>query len=230
MLFTSPVYSQASGSIAGLTYSHGRSGMIVKARRTPTNPNSARQRIIRHAVARLAPHWGQVLTNDQRDAWRLYAANVPMINALGQTIFLTALNHFARSNIIRIQIGAQIRDDAPTIFDLGTFTAPVLATAFEPTQTIIITFFPGDDWANETDSFLVGWSGRPVGPGHNFYRSPWRFGDSVEGDSPPPTSPLNVPAQWPITVGQNIWAYIRILRADGRVSLPVILGPIIVSS
>ena len=43
MKFTSQVYTQASGSVGGLTYSHNRSGMYTRARSTPTDPASTLQ-------------------------------------------------------------------------------------------------------------------------------------------------------------------------------------------
>jgi len=43
MKFKSPILSQASGSIAGITFSHNRGGMYVRARAVPTNPGSPQQ-------------------------------------------------------------------------------------------------------------------------------------------------------------------------------------------
>ncbi len=155
MLFTSPLLSQASGSLAGLTFSHTRGSKYVKARTTPTNPNSQRQGIVRAAMGVLSPYWGQELTQAERDAWRLYAANVPSSNALGETIHLTGQQHFMRINIPRIQIGEAILDTAPTIFDLGTFTAPTIVDITSGTQLITIAFDNGDDWAIAVGGFMI---------------------------------------------------------------------------
>jgi len=224
MLFTSPVYSQASGSIAGITYSHNRGGMYTRARVTPTDPSSARQQIMRAAMGVLAPYWGDTLTAGQRDAWRLYADNVPWTNPLGQSIFLTGQQHFLRTNTILLQIGEAIQPAAPTIFDLGTFTAPTLGPVLAA-GTFSVAFNSTDAWANGTGGFMLAYCGQPQGVGRNFMRGPWRFADKAIGDAIPPTSPSVQPAQHPFAAGNNFWCQIRFVQTDSRISLPVILGP-----
>lgn len=225
MLFTSPVYSQVSGSIAGITYSHGRSGIITKTRSTPTNPNTARQRTIRHAIARLGSYWGQILTETERAAWRLYASNVAWTNPLGQTTFLTGQNHFTRCNVPRIQASIDILEAAPKIYDLGTFTPPTITAIPSGLQAFIITFDNTDDWANIVDGHMLCYGGRPTGPGTGFYSGPWRYAGKQTGNPVPPVSPVAFTTPWRITSGQICWIQIRIIQGDGRLSSPVVLGP-----
>jgi hypothetical protein len=224
MLFTSPVYSQASGSIAGITYSHNRGGMYTRARVTPTDPSTALQQIMRAAMGVLAPYWGNTLTPAERDAWRLYADNVPWTNPLGQSIFLTGQQHFLRTNTVRIQFGEAILDAAPTVFDLGTFTPPTFTAATDG-PTADITFDNTDPWANGTGGFMYIFTGKSVGSGRAFYRGPWRKSDKVVGDAIPPASPITAVPQWPWAAGNLAWVVIRVIQIDGRMSLPVILGP-----
>ncbi len=224
MLFTSPVYSQASGSIAGITYSHNRGGMYTRARVTPTDPNSPQQTIMRNAMGVLAPYWGDTLSAAQRAAWDLYGANVPWINPLGQTIFLTGQQHFNRINTVRLQSQWAILDVAPIIFNLGTFTAPTIFAVRSPPY-VDISFNPLDAWANASGGFMLVYAGRAQGQGRNFYRGPWRYGGVIIGDPVPPASPAecNVNQVWPI--GIKAWVQIRVIQEDGRMSLPVQLGP-----
>ncbi len=224
MLFTSPVYSQASGSIAGITFSHNRGGMYTRARVTPTDPSSSRQQIMRAAMGVLAPYWGETLTQVQRDAWDLYGDNVPWINPLGATIFLTGQQHFLRTNTIMLQIEENIQPVAPTVFDLGTFTLPTINTALEA-GTFGIAFDNTDAWANGTGGFMLTYGGKTQGPGRAFYRSPWRFAAKVIGDVVPPASPVVIPSPYPLSADNLLWVRIRIVQIDGRISLPVILGP-----
>lgn len=224
MLFTSPVYSQASGSIAGITYSHNRGGMYTRARVTPTDPSSGRQQTVRAAMGVLAPYWGETLTQAQRDAWDLYGDNVPWLNPLGQTIYLTGQQHFLRCNIPHVQLGAAPEPDAPTIFDLGTFTAPTIHEA-KAVNTISIAFDNTDAWANTAGAYLAIYAGKAVGPGRTFYRGPWRLAGAIGGDPTPPSSPAIYDCQWPYSIDNICWAQCRIRQADGRLSLPVILGP-----
>ncbi len=224
MLFSSPVYSQASGSIAGITYGHGRSGMYSRARRKPTDPNSFRQATVRQIMASLMPKWGEELGASQRAAWNLYGSNVSWPNVLGQTIFLTGHQHFLRCNAPRLQAGIAIVLDAPVIFDLGTFTVPTFTVANDGPQAGI-AFDDTDEWATTVGGFMLVWPGRPVGPGRNFYRRPWRFGTKIVGNPTPPITPFPATPQWPWPIGNIAWVYCRIIQTDGRLSFPIVLGP-----
>jgi hypothetical protein len=222
MLFTSPVYSQASGSIAGITFSHNRGGMYTRARVTPTDPSSFRQQEMRTAMGTLAPYWGETLTAGERAAWDLYGDNVPMINPLGQTIFLTGQQHFLRCNLPRLQNELAILDVAPTNFNLGTFTAPTIDEANDA-PVISIAFDNTDAWAVGVGYMFV-YGGKAQGPGRAFYKGPWRFAGASEGGGPP-GSPLDFISQYPLAIGNLVWAMVRFMQVDGRLSLPVILGP-----
>lgn len=225
MLFTSPAYSQASGSIAGITYSHNRGGMYTRARVTPTDPSSSRQQGIRAAMGVLAPYWGQTLDAAQRAAWDLYGANVPWQNPLGETIFLTGQQHFIRCNVPRIQYAIAIIEDAPEIYDLGTFTAPTIASAKDNDQ-FQIGFTNTDAWAIAVGGALLPYAGKQQGPGRTFYRGPWRAMSAILGAEIPPTSPAERGTTYPpLTVGNIVWIQCRIIQVDGRLSLPIILGP-----
>lgn len=225
MLFISPLFSQASGSVAGLTFAHGRAGMTVRARSSPTNPDTFRQRAIKHILARLSPHWGDTLEQARRDEWNLYAANVVMTNVLGQPFHLTGQNHFLRANIPRIQSGISLLERAPTVFDLGTFTPPVLSDATELPPHFTISFDNSDDWATTDGGHMLIYEGRPTGPGREFFNGPYRFAALVDGDPIPPGSPVAVISVWRLITGRRLWVRIRIIQADGRLSLPIVLGP-----
>ena len=224
MLFTSPVYSQASGSIAGITYSHNRGGMYTRARVTPTDPSSSRQQIMRATMGTLAPYWGQSLSQAQRDAWDLYASNVPWTNPLGETIFLTGQQHFIRINTVRLQFNEAILDDAPTVYDLGTFTAPAIDSA-HAIPNVEISFNNADAWAIAVGGFMFLWAGKSIGPGRAFYRGPYRSFGKIAGDVIPPTSPFSGGVPWPWSTGNICWMKIRVMQVDGRLSLPITLGP-----
>ena len=224
MLFTSPVYSKASGSIAGITYSHNRGGMYTRARVTPTAPSSSFQQTIRAAMGTLAPYWGQTLTENQRAAWNLYAANVPWQNALGETIYLTGQQRFLRVNVVHLQFVKPIIDDGPTVYDLGTFTAPTLTTLNDG-PGFSINFTNTYDWASNVGGYLVPYCGKSIGPGRGFYRGPWQRAGMIAGAEVPPESPAVFSARFPWSAGNIAWVQCRILQVDGRMSLPIILGP-----
>lgn len=120
MKFKSPVYSEASGSIAGIVYSHNKGGLYTRARSVPTNPNSPRQQAVRTAMGNVLSRWTDDLSAAQRTAWETYAANTPVLDRLGELRTLSGQQQFLRSNIMREVAGISIVDDAPTVYDTGT--------------------------------------------------------------------------------------------------------------
>lgn len=225
MLFTSPVYSQASGSIAGITYLHNRSGTCTQAKRGPTNRSSPRQQVIRTAVASVMPIWGEILTVDQRAAWRLYAANVPWTNKLGQTIFLTGHQHFLRCNVPRIQAGIAIVLDAPIIYDLGTWTPPAFITASDFFNAVVITYEATDHWCSNVGGHMLCWIGLPKNESDVYFKGPWRFAGRLDGAAPPPASPHEFSGGYRVIETLYYFVRLRIIQTDGRMSMPIVLGP-----
>lgn len=223
MLYLSPVYSQASGSIAGVTYSHNRGGLYTRARKTPTDPNSTRQQAVRVQMGVLAPAWAG-MTAAQRAAWNEYGANVAMTNKLGQSVYLTGQQHFVRSNVPRLQAGVAMILAAPVIFDLGTFTPPTIASASD-TPELTIGYTNTDDWAIAVGGYMLVYQGAPQGAGRSFFRGPFRYAGKEAGAVVPPTSPFDATPQFTMTAGQLQWVQVRFIQTDGRLSLPVVLGP-----
>lgn len=220
MIFKSQLLTQASGSVGGLTFSRNKGGAYTRARAVPINPNTPFQQIIRNAVASLSNLWVNVLTPTQRAEWDLYAANVPILNALGDPINLTGLNMYIRSNTPRL-LGADPRaDTGPGIFDVGEFTSPSFLTQ-EATDTVDVTFTDTDAWANEDNSSMMVYASRPQNPSINFFKGPYRFAAKIEGDAiTPPSSPASIALPFPLIPGQRVFYRVNVTRADGRLSNP----------
>lgn len=218
MLFKSALVTQASGSVGGVTASHNAGGMYLRARTIPTDPSTAQQIKIRNFVASLANKWSSALSDAQRAAWQVYAANVPLLNPLGDQILVSGINQYTRSNVARLQATMSRVDDAPVIYNTGDFTDPTIgfdATADE----VDVTFTNTDDWANEDDSAMLVWASRPQNRTINFFKGPYQLAGAIDGDSvTPPTSPAAISAPFPAAVGQKVFVIIKVVRADGRVS------------
>lgn len=219
MKFKSLIFSQASGSIAGMTFSHGIGGMYVRARATPTNPGSTYQDVVRAAFGSLVVHWQETLTEAQREDWRTYASNTPLVDPLGELIQVTGLNMYLRGNTPRLNAGLSRVDDAPTLFNLGGFTEP--SVAFDATDDEIdVTFTNSDDWANESGSAMLVYVSRPQSVATQYFKGPYRLAGIIEGDdTTPPTSPAEISLPFAATVGQKLFAKLAVTRADGRRSL-----------
>lgn len=218
MKFKSALVTQVSGSIGGMTGSHNRGGLYFRARTIPVNTNTLQQQAVRGALANVATSWGSELTAGQRAGWNVYGDNVPIFNALGDPLFLSGVNHFVRSNVPRLQAGLPRVDDAPTVFNLGTFTQPALASLASPT-TSTLSFDNGDDWANEDDSAMLVYVSRPAEASINFFAGPYRLAGSILGDSvTPPSSPAAIITPFPFATGNQVFFRVRVTRADGRLS------------
>lgn len=220
MLFKSQVYTQASGSIGGITYSHNRGGPYTRSRAIPTNPGSSRQQTVRNLLSQLTSAWQGVLTSAQREAWKVYDANVTLMNPLGDPIHIGGLQHFVRSNIGPLQAGLDRQDDGPTVFNLGTMTEPGITAAADDNQ-VDVTFENTDEWANEDGSALLVYGSRPLAPTIGYFKGPYRFIGMIEGDAvTPPTSPASINSGHSLAADQLLYAMIRACRADGRLSSP----------
>lgn len=212
---------QMAGSIAGTTFARNRYGNYARARTTPVNPNSSGQQAVRATLAALTNRWSQTLTAAQRTAWNLYASNVVMTNRLGESINLSGFNHYIRSNSWLSRFGQTIVDDGPVIFEIPDADATFSITASEATQLVSYSFDTALAWANEDDGWLIFEMGQPQNAQRNFFGGPWKHVAAAAGaGAGPPVSPAAPASPFAIAEGQHIWAFARILRADGRLSAP----------
>lgn len=217
MKFKSPVYSSASGAIAGLVYSHNSGGLYTRSRAVPTNPSSPQQVAVRNAVAGLSNYWSSVLTAAQRDAWNVYAANVPLVGPLGDARQVSGIAQYVRSNVPRIQASLTRVDDGPSTFTVGSFTNPTL-TGVASTGVISIAFTNTDDWANAAGGAMLVYTSRPQSVGITFFAGPYQYTGKIAGAATPPTSPATVTSPFTLTAGQKVFYRVEVSQADGRLS------------
>lgn len=219
MLITSGIISRGSGSFGGITLAHNAGGMYLRARVMPVNPSTPAQNLVRAAAASLVNRWSNTLTQAQRDAWDSYAFNTPLIGKLGDPINVSGLNMYVRGNLTRQYQAMTLCDDAPFVWNLGSFTPLASVTADTTLQEWKISYTNTDDWAGEDDAWLVGFISRPTNATINFFKGPYRIAGMVEGDSiTPPTSPLTLDFPFTVASGQRVFARCCVLRADGRMS------------
>lgn len=224
MLFKSQVYTQASGSVGGVTYSRSPSGMYARGRAVPVNPGTRQQTRVRALLGLLSGLW-QSLSVGERDLWSVYGDNVPVTNRLGDSINLSGINHFIRSNAPRLQSEANPLlarvDSGPTTFNLSSFT-PISALA-SVAAGLAINFDATDDWANEDGASMLIYMSAPNSPGRVYNKGPYRLvGTRIDGDATtPPTSPVAIPLvglPHPYVVNQAVNVRAQVTRADGRLS------------
>lgn len=219
MLFRPTIATDLSGSLGGIVASHNKGGPYFRNRAIPTNPSTAFQQTLRNAMTVLTAAWNDDLTPAQRIAWQTYADNVPLTNRIGEARNVSGQNMYVRGNIVASQTGLPRQNNAPIVFNLGSFTEPTFLIADQTGQALSIGFTAADDWANEDDSAMLVFVSRPQNPSINFFKGPYRFSGRIDGDSvTPPTTPASIPAPFFITAGQRVFIQIRVCRADGRLT------------
>jgi len=131
MLIRMGMGTQMSGSVGGVVASRNKGGAYLRARSVPTNPSSNRQQFVRSVFGSNAQAW-QALTAAQRTGWNDYAAATPVVNALGESIYLSGFNQFVRTNAFLAGASASTVADAPTtpgLCSLGSVTGVTISVA-----------------------------------------------------------------------------------------------------
>ena len=217
---TGQLMGNCSGSIGGTTFSRNRFGAYVRNRSVPVNRNTALQIIVRNILKTLSQYWSSTLDAQMRGQWDVFAANTPIVDALGQTQYATGFNMFVKCNSVRQLAGLAIVDNAPAVFTLPPPAAGVVLTATEDDQNLSIAYTSTEDWAGEVGGALVIQAGEPQSATRNFFAGPYRYAGKVAGASTPPTSPIVLTSPYQIQAGQIVFLQVRVVRADGRVSSP----------
>lgn len=240
--------SAMSGSMAGVTASHNKGGAYLRSRTIPTNPASTAQVALRNATAAATQRWSSVLTDLQRDGWDLYAQNTSWTDKLGQTIQLSGVNHYVRSNSIRAYATQQFAglspqppatpfiDQAPSIFSLGE--TPMLNVFIQqdigPPVATTLDVIVENAAAYAAEDILMIFPSAPVNPALRFFAGPYYFSGMV---APPPAGNSSVVTfndepysrRYPVPLeDQAIWGFARVSHADGRLSSRSRFGPITV--
>lgn len=211
-----------SGKIGGLVFAHNRGGSYIRSLAIPTNPNTIFQQAVRTLMGALSSIWVDILDQAQRDSWDTYALNVLLPNRIGELVNVGGLGMFQRSNVSRLQTldpGLTEVDTAPTIFNLGEFTAPVFAAPAVATQDVSMAFTATDAWANEDGAAMMVYISRPKNPSINYFKGPYRFAGLVLGDgTTPPTSPATIDLPFTVAAGHRVFFRTKVTRVDGRLS------------
>jgi hypothetical protein len=219
MKFLGTFITSASGSLGGIVASHNRGGGYLRARTVPVNPNTTLQVDIRTIMTNLAIAWQTVLTQAERDAWTVYADNTAWTNGIGESIVLTGINMFIRSNSAILQAGGTRIDAAPTIFTLAPMEAALSATASVATQDLLVAFDDTADWVDQDAGLQLIFVGIPKNSGVAFFGGPYRLAGVINGNATtPPTTPATIASPFPFGLNNRLWIQSRVAEDDGRLS------------
>ncbi len=222
MKFKGNMITEASGSLAGTTWSHNRGGQYVRARAIPVNSNTSYQQAVRNFLKQCVAAWTQTLTAPYRDGWAAYAEAVLYTDSLGEPRKLPPLAMYVACNVARLQAGLARVDIPPTVLTRPTLTTPTYTVTAPSTGSLAYT--NTDGWAGEVGGALLLWTSRGQGIGINYFKGPYRYAGKVAGAGTPPTSPTSIAPAFSVTAGQHVFYKTVAVRADGRVAAPLFLG------
>lgn len=220
MLIESNIITRASGSVGGCTFVPSRGGLTIRAKAAPTDRHTDQQNVHRSLVAKFQSRW-LILTQPQRDAWNLYALNVPMPGPLGRMHNPGGIGMYLRANVPRANLGpiAPPINDAPTVFALTELTPDDRTEFFIVLNVLTIHFNEDDTWANTSGAFLFLFTSKAQNPGTANNRRGFRFANIISGSSTlPPTSPRNLSTAQDTQSGQRMFWRLVANLPDGRVS------------
>jgi len=141
-----PAVGQISGRVGGSVFSHNKGGAYIRNGSIPTIVQTTKALAYKAILTNMSRAFGN-LTDAQRLAWVEYAANHPVVNALGRSHYLTALNWYIRCNSRLTRSGDAVIDVPPVI--PGPTGAVITAADVDTTAgTSDITFIPTPIGAN----------------------------------------------------------------------------------
>lgn len=225
-IYKSQLLTQASGSVGGLTFLHGASGLALRSRSIPVNRRQPLQTEVRAIFGSLAAQW-QLLTTDQKAAWNQYAATVSLVNRLGEAFFASGMNHFIRSNTTRMywDSAALYVAAGPLVMSLGATPVLTLPTAVVSAGGVLTlggnAYISDAPTVAEPNTRIVLFCTRPVSPGRSYVAGPYQYANNVAvaaSGLQPNVMALTCPFYWAPAGGQKVGYELEVSRADGRLS------------
>lgn len=154
-----PILGPMRGRLGADVFSHNKGGDYVRLGTTPTNPQTSRQQTTRGILGTRASQWTAGLTQDQRDAWDVYAAGHPIKNSLGQDILISGLAWYVRANARLVDAGLALSQDPPILGAPDAFNT--LACDISAAAVVDVTF----TGALAADEAMQLWVSLPVSLG-----------------------------------------------------------------
>ena len=212
----------SSGSIAGTTFSHNRSGQYTRNRRSPVQPvGTGRRAFIRSAFGASSASWSG-LSSAAQASWNAFAASYPYVDSLGQSIKLTGHQMYVAVGTSLQNVGEALPTDVP----VSTVTAAPVCSAFTVTSAGVITVTL--DGSGSTDDFILLAFSSPQSAGRTFCKTFWQQthvpGDSVGGA----TYGTAYVAQFgTIPAGTKVFLKLTPVNQYGVAGVPVILTAVV---
>lgn len=228
-IFKGAIAAEIRGSINGTTFSRNKSGAYMRNRTVPVNPNSSRQLYIREAMSQAAFAWSTVLTEGQRNAWRLYASTTPVTNRLGDSINLSGFNMYCRAATFLAYATGSIAAAATAPPSPG-LAAPIafdelnLHASDSTTPNILAGVLESPSEGIVEAGVAMFWISPPLSQGTAFYKGPWI---PLAGPMSTTAYPaITVPVGFDLSTSENRFLRWRFLDQENKMSAEAIFGPV----
>ena len=211
-----------SGSQAGTTASHNRSGQYYRNRRAPVQPVGTGRRAAQRAAFGSASSAWASLSGANQAAWISFAAGHPITDSLGQSIVLTGQNMYVGCGSQLLNCGEAL----PTMPPVSTATGTPVVSAFTVTSGGVVTVTL--DGSGSADDFILVAFSAPVSAGVTFQKTFWQQtvvpGDSVGGAT---YGTAYVVQFGTLTAGLKVFLKLTPVNQYGFTGVPVILSAIV---
>lgn len=135
--------NDARGSVDGIVYSKNQYGGYARVKTSPVQPRSDYQVAARAIFGGLSTAFSNTLSDAQRAAWKLFAANNPTTDVFGNSQTLTALAMFQSVNAVLLHADGVMILDPPANMDVTSLlSATVTAAAGVPAFGVAFTATP----------------------------------------------------------------------------------------
>ena len=165
-----PMIGEASGRIGGTIFSHNRGGMYVRNGVIPTKVTSPYTDEVRNVLTSCARSWASI-SDSERQAWREYCVDHPVVNRLGQKKTLSGHMAFNAVNARLLQSG----DSIIHVPSIAAAPAPLTSLSLVVDTTpgsAVLTILPTPIGANNR---LWTWAVAIGSPGVGYYANKWRL-------------------------------------------------------
>jgi hypothetical protein len=218
MKFKSAVYSQASGSIGGQTFSHNKGGMYVRSRGLVKQTNTPAQQAVKSALSSLTASWNDTVSSGNRTTWNTYAKNTPMLNTLGDSRQVSGLNMFLRYNVPNLQTGGTMLQVGPSINNLGAFTPPTSLRSGVLASTFQFNVNLSDTWTGVPGSRMLVFVSRAQNATISYFKGPFQYVGQVPASAVTSAITLGNPYGVSYVTGSQYFVRTEVAYGDGRLT------------
>jgi hypothetical protein len=132
------IVQDARGKLAGTVFSANKGGAYVRRKASPTGPATDAQAKVRANFGANSKMWSQLLSDEQRAAWKFFAAANPRVDVFGNSIVLSGMAMMQSLNQVLAQILEPPITDAPVDMSVPALATPTGLTADVATPKLTV--------------------------------------------------------------------------------------------